>query len=89
MICDWTPAKNASNLAKHGVAFEALDGFDWARAAVFADLRNSHSEVRLNAYGLIGDRLHHVTFTIRRTTLWVISLRKANNKEIARYEADH
>ena len=72
VTCYWTPAKNASTLAKsgerlrstHGVAFEALEGFDWATAAVFADLRNSHSEVRLNAYGLIGDRLHHVTFTI-------------------------
>lgn len=86
---DWTPAKNASNLAKHGVAFEALDGFDWATALVRGDIRNSHSEVRLNAYGLIGDRLHHLTCTIRRTTVWVISLRRANNKEAARYEADH
>ena len=85
----WTPAKNASNFAKHGVAFEAMDRFDWATALVVADLRNSQTEVRLNGLGLIGDRLHHVTFTIRRTTLWVISLRKANNKEIARYEAIH
>ena len=85
----WTPAKNASNLAKHGVAFEAMDRFDWATALVVADLRSSQAEIRLNAFGLIGDRLHHVTFTIRRTTVWVISLRKANNKEIARYEAHH
>ena len=85
----WTLAKNASNFAKHGVAFEAMDRFDWATALVVTDLRNSQAEVRLNGFGLIGDRLHHVTFTIRRTTLWVISLRKANNKEIARYEAIH
>lgn len=85
----WTPAKNASNLAKHGVAFEAMDQFDWATALVVADLRSSQTEIRLNAFGLIGDRLHHVTFTIRRTTVWVISLRRANNKEIARHEAHH
>ena len=66
-----------------------MDGFDWATAAVRADLRNPRPEVRLNAYGLIGDRLHHVTYTIRGTAVWVISLRKANNKEITRYEADH
>ena len=86
---DWTPAKNASNLAKHGVAFEAMIRFDWATALVVADLRNSQTEIRLNAFGLIGRRLHHATFTIRRTTVWVISPRRANNKEIARYEAHH
>lgn len=85
----WSHAKNAGNLAKHKVAFEAMDRFDWATALVVADLRNSQTEIRLNAFGLIGDRLHHVTFTIRRTTVWVISLRKANNKEIAYYEANH
>ena len=84
----WTPAKRASNIAKHGVDFLAMDGFDWTTALVRGDTRHGYGEVRLAALGSIRDRMHHVTFTIRRTTVWIISLRKASNKEIAGYEGE-
>lgn len=84
----WNPAKNAGNVVKHGVPFSAMDGFGWDTAYVRGDLRNSQAEIRLSAIGPVNDRLYHVTFTIRRPLVWIISLRRASNKEIARYEAD-
>ena len=84
----WNPAKNASNIVKHGAPFAEMEGFGWDTALVRGDVRTSQAEVRLNALGLIGDRLFHVTFTIRRPLVWIISVRRASNKEIARYEAD-
>ena len=61
----WNPAKNASNIVEHGVAFAEMEGFAWDTALVRGDVRNSQAEVRLNALGLIGNRLFHVTSTIR------------------------
>lgn len=37
------------------------------------------------ALGFIGDRLHVLVFTMRGQTLRVISLRRANERECARY----
>ncbi len=83
----WTPAKNASNLIKHDVAFEAAGAFDWANALVTADVRFAYPEPRMAALGMIGDRLHALVFTVERRTTHIISLRKANQKEFDRYAA--
>ena len=81
----WNPEKAAMNAEKHGVGFEAVVGFDWLKALVRADTREHYGEVRLNALGLIGRRVHHLTFTVERR---VVSLRKANRKEILRYATE-
>lgn len=88
MPCDWNPDKNASNHAKHGVKFEAVEGFDWSTALVRADVRQHYGEVRLKALSLIGDRLHVLIYTIRRASIWLISLRRANDREADYYEGD-
>ena len=82
----WNPSKAALNFEQHGVAFEDVEEFDWLRALVRADL--GQDEKRLNALAPIGNRLHHLTFTPERRLIWVISLRKANRKEIVRYAAE-
>ena len=83
MPYSWNPAKAASNLAKHGVAFEAIKDFDWATAVVFASL--GRPEPRLGALGAIGDRLHFVVFSVEHRSTRIISLRKANRKEVMLY----
>ncbi len=60
---------------------------DWATALVAEDLRKDYGERRFQAVGFIGERLHVVLFTPRPPALHVISLRKANKREEARYEA--
>jgi len=77
------PAKAAANLAKHGVAFGAIDDFEWETATIQADTR--HDEPRLIAYGLIRARVHVLVYSIERRSVRIISLRKANQKEVLLY----
>ena len=64
-----------------------VESFEWATALVEADTRHDYGEVRLKALGVIGERVHVLVYTIRRVT-WIISLRKAKNEEIKRYEGE-
>ncbi len=84
----WDPAKAASNLAKHDVAFEAVAEFEWETALVRADIRFSYPEPRLTALGVIGNRVYVLAYTVERRATRLISLRKANDKEITRYEEE-
>ena len=83
MSIDWNPAKRLSNLAKHGVDFASVEFFEWDAALVRASLRGD--EPRLEAYGPIADRLHVLVFSIEAGAVRVISLRKANKREFARW----
>jgi uncharacterized DUF497 family protein len=83
---EWDEAKRASNLAKHGVDFARVADFDWETAVIRPDLRRRYGELRLKAAGRIDDRVHILIFTRRGQRTRVISLRKANDKEIAAYE---
>jgi uncharacterized DUF497 family protein len=78
---DWDEEKAAANLIKHGVAFEAVYGFDWDGAVTAEDIRYDYGEPRYAALGKIGDRAHIVVFTERSETIRIISLRKANRRE--------
>lgn len=53
-----------------------------------ADVRQHYGEVRLKALGSIGDRLHMLVYTIRRTNTWLISLRQASKKEVMQYASE-
>lgn len=78
---DWDEAKRQANLAKHGVDFDAIDGFDWATAQVEPDLRRDYGEDRWFALGSIGGVVHYLAFTKRAGLVRLISLRKANKRE--------
>jgi uncharacterized DUF497 family protein len=86
MIFEWDEAKRIGNLAKHGVDFEAVRDFDWTTSTQSADRRWDYGEVRWQARGLIGARLHVLVFTWRGDRVRVISLRRANILEVKDYE---
>lgn len=88
MRYSFDPAKAASNIAKHGVSFAAVEGFEWEWALVAADVRFDYPEPRMIALAPIGDRLHALVFSVERRTVRIISLRIASRKENARYEAE-
>lgn len=50
-------------------------------------IRKDYGERRFQALDLIGNRLHMIVFTPRANKAHVISLRKANKREVKRYEA--
>jgi uncharacterized DUF497 family protein len=79
-------AKSAANIRERGLPFSLVkDEFDWASAQVIEDRRREYGERRYRALGLIGTRLHALIYTPRGTGIHVISLRKANQREVRRY----
>ncbi|WP_323018616.1 BrnT family toxin [Castellaniella sp.] len=86
MEIEYDPAKNVRNIADRGLSFECVRGLDWNKTLVVRDRRKDYTESRFQALGPIQGRLHVVVFTIRGVALRVISLRKANVREVARYE---
>ncbi|TSD89083.1 BrnT family toxin [Mycobacterium sp. KBS0706] len=83
---EWDEDKAAANLAKHGVAFEAVSDFDFATAIETLDDRFDYRESRWVAIGFIGTDLHVLVYTPRGTDVRVISLRRANARERKAYE---
>jgi hypothetical protein len=81
----WDPDKDRTNLLKHGISLAAGTALDLATATVLVDQRRDYGEVRYQAYGPIEDRLHVLVFTVRNRDVRLISLRKANAKEVRRY----
>jgi uncharacterized protein len=81
-------AKSERNLAMRGISFELAAEFEWNSALIVEDLRRPYGEQRFQALGLIAGRLHMLVFTPRARKAHVISLRKANKREVKRYEAE-
>jgi uncharacterized DUF497 family protein len=80
------PAKAASNKALHGVDFADARDFDWETALVVEDVRRDYGEKRYVALGMIGERVHVMVFSPRGGAVRLISLRKANKREVKRYD---
>ena len=82
------PAKNERNIASRGISFEVAEQFEWDTAMIAEDLRWEYGERRFQVLGFIAGRLHAMVFTPRAGKIHVISLRKANRREMRRYEAE-
>jgi uncharacterized protein len=81
------PRKNERNIAERGLSFELVEEFEWDGALVVEDVRRDYGERRFQALGMIAGRPHALVFTPRAGRVHVISLRKANRREIRLYEA--
>ncbi len=78
-------AKNERNLVLRGLPFSLASEFDWLHAEIEEDLRHDYGEKRYQALGMIYERLFQIVFTPRGSTIHIISLRKANAREVKRY----
>ncbi|UYO93941.1 BrnT family toxin [Pollutimonas sp. M17] len=85
MNIEFDPAKNSINEAKHGISLAAAEGLEWETTVVVRDCRFGYSESRLIGTGYIGKRLHVVVFVDRGDVRRIISLRRANDREVKRY----
>jgi uncharacterized DUF497 family protein len=63
-----------------------LVGFIDPARKVVRDDRKDYGEVRYNMLAKVNGRVFHITFTERGRILWIISARKANQREQRRYE---
>jgi len=84
---EFDPAKDATNIAKHGVSLRAADSLDWNTAFEREDDRFDYGEVRFVALGLIDNRLHVLIFTegSHENAVRAISLRPAEKHEVRFY----
>jgi uncharacterized DUF497 family protein len=82
---EFDPIKNGSNFDKHGLPLTEAEGFEWETDLVCEDTRRAYAEKRFEAIGYIGTRLHVMVFCIRSKAIRVISLRKANQREVTSY----
>ena len=78
--------KNNRNIAERGLSFTLAEQLDWFSALIEEDVRKNYGERRFFVLGLIGKRLHAMVFTPRADKVHIISLRKANKREVATYE---
>jgi uncharacterized DUF497 family protein len=89
MKLTFDPHKDASNQAKHGVSLGMAEELDWDTLECKPDTRREYGEPRQIGYAMSDDRLYCLVFVDRPadapTERRVISLRKANNREIASY----
>jgi len=82
---DFDPGKDATNLSKHGVSLAAAAQLDWDAALAWIDDRADYGELRIVALAPIGDRLFFVVFVDRDQARRIISLRRANRREVNHY----
>ena len=80
------PHKNERNLRERGLSFELVTEFEFETALIVPDARQNYGEVRFRALGYIRERLHALVYTLPEDKLRVISLRRANVREISEYE---
>jgi uncharacterized DUF497 family protein len=79
------PAKNARNVEVHGISLERSADFGWDEALNLEDTRRDYGERRFKAVGYIGSRIYVLIYTPRDRRAHVISLRKANKREVRQY----
>lgn len=85
MQIEFDPAKDAANLAKHGVSLALARKLDWEAALVWIDDRFEYGELRVIALAPKTGILYYVAFVNRGEVRRIISLRRANRREVKRY----
>ena len=85
MEITYGPTKEAANQAKHSLSLAVAKELEWETALVWTDGRKDYGETRQSALVLRGERLYFVAFVDRADGRRVISLRKANAREVRRY----
>ncbi|RKX63665.1 MAG: BrnT family toxin [Tenericutes bacterium] len=85
MEIEFDPNKNQRNIEKRQISFEMAEQFEWKSSLIWKDNRHNYGETRFCALGYIGVRIYHLAFTLRSDRVRVISLRKANRREVNKY----
>jgi len=80
------PIKDNINFSKHqGISLSLANSLEWDTLWAKEDKRIDYGEVRIIGYAYIKLRLFCVVYTDRGDNRRIISLRKANKREIKGY----
>ena len=81
MKIEYDPTKERWNLKERGLGFGAAIEL----LELVEDRRRDYRERRHIAYGWLGERLHVCVYTLRGDAYRIISLRKADRREVDAY----
>ena len=82
------PEKDRRNRAKHGVSLALAEVLFLGPCVTITDDRFDYGEMRQIVFGIISARLFACVYSDRNGERRVISLRKANKREVQRYAND-
>ena len=85
MHIEFDPIKDASNQIKHGLTLGMAVELDWESALVWVDDRIEYKEKRMIALAPQAEVLYFVAFVDRASARRIISLRRANRREVRHY----
>ncbi len=85
MRIEYDPEKDISNTKKHGVSLAMARDLEWDDALVWIDERFEYGEVRMIALAPKTETLYYVAFVDRGVRRRIISLRRANRREVKYY----
>ena len=82
------PVKDKINQEKHGLSLADAKFLEWDEALSWIDNRKDYKEVRWVSLAPMKQRLYCVVYVDIKIIRRVISLRKANIREVDRYEKE-
>ena len=85
MRIEFDPDKDSGNQMKHGVSLALATELDWEGALVWVDDRFDYAELRMIALAPKTEALYYVAFVDRGEARRIISLRRANRREVKHY----
>ena len=86
MDIEFDTTKDEANIAKHGVSLALAAEIEWGDVLCVPDTRRDYGEVREIGFSVIAQRLYVVVFVQRGEVMRIISLRKANSREVKLYD---
>lgn len=88
MEFEYDPAKSEKNAQERGLPFDAAADFEFETALIAQDTRKAYPESRFQALGLLNGRVHVLVFAETKGGVRIISLRRANKREVGRYDQE-
>ena len=85
MNITFDPNKDRQNIARHGVSLALAGSLEWDWMVCREDDREDYGELRLVGHVPIGPTVYVVAFTVEEDSYRIISLRKAEPKEVRYY----
>jgi uncharacterized DUF497 family protein len=85
MHIEFDLAKDVANQDKHGVSLALAVELDWEAALVWVDERIEYGEARMIALAPKTGILYYAAFVDRNRARRIISLRRANRREVKHY----
>lgn len=85
MLIEFDSAKDIANQKKHGVSLSVANELNWEAALVWVDGRYEYNEARMIALAPKTNILYYVAFVDRGEALRIISVRRANRREVKHY----